>query len=108
MDRIRIRGGRDLSGSVRVSGSKNGALPILAASLMIDGPIVLRNMPRLKDVVTSNHSHLGVTALGRNVVVTCAIDNLVKGAAGGAVQWMNRLWSLPETTGLTAPAPAWT
>ena len=50
MDRIRIRGGRDLSGSVRVSGSKNGALPILAASLLVDGPIVLRNMPRLKDV----------------------------------------------------------
>ena len=50
MDRIRIRGGRDLRGSVRVSGSKNGALPILAASLLVDGPIVLRNMPRLTDV----------------------------------------------------------
>ena len=50
MDRIRIRGGRGLRGSVRVSGSKNGALPILAAALLIDGPIVLRNMPRLTDV----------------------------------------------------------
>lgn len=50
MDRIRIRGGRGLGGSVRVSGSKNGALPILAASLLVDGPIVLRNMPRLTDV----------------------------------------------------------
>jgi UDP-N-acetylglucosamine 1-carboxyvinyltransferase len=50
LDRIRIRGGRDLRGSVRVSGSKNGALPILAASLLVDGPIVLRNMPRLTDV----------------------------------------------------------
>ncbi|MBM4062166.1 MAG: UDP-N-acetylglucosamine 1-carboxyvinyltransferase [Planctomycetes bacterium] len=50
MDRIRIRGGRDLRGTVRVSGSKNGALPILAASLLVDGPIVLRNMPRLTDV----------------------------------------------------------
>jgi N-acetyl-gamma-glutamyl-phosphate reductase len=36
------------------------------------------------------------------------IDNLVKGAAGGAMQWMNRLWKLPETTGLTAAAPGWT
>ena len=50
MDRIRIRGGRGLRGTVRVSGSKNGALPILAASLLVDGPILLRNMPRLKDV----------------------------------------------------------
>lgn len=50
MDRIRIRGGRGLRGSVRVSGSKNGALPILAASLLVDGPILLRNMPRLTDV----------------------------------------------------------
>jgi N-acetyl-gamma-glutamyl-phosphate reductase len=37
-----------------------------------------------------------------------AIDNLVKGAAGGAIQWMNRLWDLPETTGLDMPAPGWT
>lgn len=50
MDRIRIRGGRGLGGTVRVSGSKNGALPILAASLLIDGPVLLRNVPRLTDV----------------------------------------------------------
>ena len=36
------------------------------------------------------------------------IDNLVKGAAGGAMQWMNRLWGLPETAGLLAAAPGWT
>jgi len=42
------------------------------------------------------------------VVVMSAIDNLVKGAAGGAVQWMNRLFDKPETAGLTAVAPAWT
>lgn len=50
MDRIRIRGGRGLSGSVQVSGSKNGALPILAASLLVDGVIRLHNVPRLTDV----------------------------------------------------------
>ena len=43
---------------------------------------------------------------GRTVAVMCAIDNLNKGAAGGAVQWMNRLYGLPETAGLTAPG-AW-
>jgi len=42
------------------------------------------------------------------VVVLSVIDNLVKGAAGGAMQWMNRLWSLPESTGLEAAAPLWT
>ena len=42
------------------------------------------------------------------VAVLCAIDNLNKGAAGGAMQWMNRLFALPETAGLTAPAPGWT
>ncbi len=51
MDRIRIRGGRGLGGTVRVSGSKNGALPVLAATLLIDGPVVLHNVPRLTDVV---------------------------------------------------------
>lgn len=51
MDRIRIRGGRGLRGSVRVSGSKNATLPIFAASLLVDGPILLRNVPRLTDVL---------------------------------------------------------
>jgi N-acetyl-gamma-glutamyl-phosphate reductase common form len=64
--------------------------------------------PRLKDVVASNFAHLGVAVDGDAIAVTCAIDNLVKGAAGGAVQWMNRLWSLPEDSGLMAPSPAWT
>jgi UDP-N-acetylglucosamine 1-carboxyvinyltransferase len=51
LDRIRIRGGRGLQGSIRVSGSKNATLPVLAASLLVDGPILLRNVPRLTDVV---------------------------------------------------------
>jgi N-acetyl-gamma-glutamyl-phosphate reductase len=38
----------------------------------------------------------------------CAIDNLTKGAAGGAMQWMNRLLGLPETIGLTHSATGWT
>ncbi len=64
--------------------------------------------PRLKDVVASNHCRIGVAASNDTVVVMSAIDNLVKGAAGGAVQWMNRLWGLPETAGLLAPSPSWT
>ena len=69
---------------------------------------VVEGTPRLKDVVASNHCHLGVAVDGDTVAVMSAIDNLVKGAAGGAVQWMNRLWSLPESAGLTALTPAWT
>lgn len=69
---------------------------------------IVEGEPKLKNVVAGNYAHLGVTARGGRIAVTCAIDNLVKGAAGGAVQWMNRLWSLPEAAGLTAPAPAWT
>lgn len=64
--------------------------------------------PKLKNVVASNRCHIGVATDGDSVVVMSAIDNLVKGAAGGAIQWMNRLWNLPETTGLTAAAPGWT
>ena len=69
---------------------------------------VVTGTPRLKDVVASNHCQIGVAASGDTVVVMSAIDNLVKGAAGGAVQWMNRLWNLPDATGLTAAAPGWT
>jgi len=64
--------------------------------------------PRLKDVVGSNYCHIGVDTDGESLAVFVVIDNLVKGSAGGAIQWMNRLLGLPETTGLTAPALGWT
>ena len=50
MDKIRIQGGRRLEGRVWVSGSKNASLPILAAALLVDGPIILDGVPRLADV----------------------------------------------------------
>lgn len=64
--------------------------------------------PRIKDVVTSNFAHLSAVADGDTIVVMSAIDNLVKGAAGGALQWMNRLLGFQETDGLMTPAPGWT
>jgi N-acetyl-gamma-glutamyl-phosphate reductase len=64
--------------------------------------------PRVKEVATSNYAQLSAAARGTTVAVLCAIDNLVKGAAGGAMQWMNRMLHLPETAGLTAPAAGWT
>jgi UDP-N-acetylglucosamine 1-carboxyvinyltransferase len=52
MDMFVVRGGRSLNGRVRVSGAKNAALPIMAASLMADGPITLHDVPDLVDVRT--------------------------------------------------------
>ena len=68
---------------------------------------IVDSTPRLKDVVASNYCQIGVATDHDTVVVMSVIDNLVKGAAGGAVQWMNRLWGLPETTGLLTAAPGW-
>src|SRR6266480_5377744 len=47
-----IQGGRPLSGRVQTTGNKNGALPILAACLLTSEPVVLHNVPRIRDVET--------------------------------------------------------
>ena len=52
MDKLLIRGGRQLHGEVRISGAKNAALPELCAALLTDQPVVLENVPRLQDVAT--------------------------------------------------------
>ncbi len=51
-DRFVIEGGVPLSGSITPSGNKNEALPLLAAALMVPGPVVLENLPRIRDVET--------------------------------------------------------
>ena len=52
MDKIRIRGGRPLRGEIAISGAKNAALPLMAASLLTDGRLTLSNLPRLRDITT--------------------------------------------------------
>ncbi len=52
MDKFVIEGGRELSGKVKISGSKNAALPILCATILADGPCTLCNVPRLRDITT--------------------------------------------------------
>ena len=69
---------------------------------------VVDGSPRLKNVVASNMAEVGVAVSGDTVVAMVAIDNLVKGAAGGAMQWMNRLFGQPDTAGLTGIPPGWT
>lgn len=68
---------------------------------------VVSGAPKVKDIVGSNYAHLGVACDGDSVAVFSVVDNLTKGAAGGGVQWMNRLLGLPETTGLTLSGPGW-
>jgi UDP-N-acetylglucosamine 1-carboxyvinyltransferase len=52
MDRIRLRGGRPLRGNIPIGGAKNAALPLMAASLLSDGPLILTNAPALDDTRT--------------------------------------------------------
>jgi len=52
MDKLQIRGGKPLEGEVRISGAKNAALPILAATLLAEGPVSVGNVPHLRDVTT--------------------------------------------------------
>ncbi len=52
MARFEITGGSPLEGTVSISGSKNGSLPLLAAALLVDGEVVLRNIPDISDIRT--------------------------------------------------------
>jgi UDP-N-acetylglucosamine 1-carboxyvinyltransferase len=67
MDKLLIRGGRELHGEVPISGAKNAALPELCAALLTDEPVVLENVPRLQDVAT-------MATLIRNMGVTVERD----------------------------------
>jgi UDP-N-acetylglucosamine 1-carboxyvinyltransferase len=55
MDKLVIRGGEPLLGTVRVSGAKNAALPCMAAALLTDEPIVLENVPQVRDIQTTRN-----------------------------------------------------
>ncbi|MBV6423162.1 MAG: UDP-N-acetylglucosamine 1-carboxyvinyltransferase [Steroidobacteraceae bacterium] len=52
MDKLQIHGGTPLEGEIRISGAKNAALPILAGTLLADGPVTVANVPHLQDVTT--------------------------------------------------------
>ncbi len=61
MDKIRIIGGNPLFGHIRIKGAKNGALPLMAAALLTDEEVILRDVPNLSDIRTMADilSHLG-------------------------------------------------
>src|SRR5437763_422952 len=53
MDKFVIRGGNPLLGTVRISGAKNAALPAMAAALLTDEPVILENIPQVRDIETT-------------------------------------------------------
>ena len=53
MDKLIIKGGNRLEGEIRISGAKNAVLPIMAATLLADTPVTIRNIPHLHDVTTT-------------------------------------------------------
>ncbi len=53
MDKLIITGGAVLDGTIRISGAKNAALPMLAATLLADGPMTVGNVPHLQDITTT-------------------------------------------------------
>lgn len=53
MDKLVIKGGAPLQGEIRISGAKNAALPILAATLLTDEPMLIGNIPHLHDITTT-------------------------------------------------------
>jgi UDP-N-acetylglucosamine 1-carboxyvinyltransferase len=71
MDKLQIRGGTPLEGEVRISGAKNAALPILAGTLLADGPVSVGNVPHLQDVTTM------IELLGR-MGVSVTIDDKMR------------------------------
>ncbi len=79
MDKLIIRGGRRLNGSISISGAKNAALPELCAALLTAEPVTLRNVPRLQDVATMLKliRNMGVSAEhGTDGAVTLDAANL--------------------------------
>jgi UDP-N-acetylglucosamine 1-carboxyvinyltransferase len=79
MDKIVVRGGRPLSGSVRISGAKNAALPLLAASLLSDSTLVLENVPRVMDIASMGNL---LSELGADV----ALDAPAESGCGATIR----------------------
>src|SRR5258708_30968045 len=78
MDAIVVRGGGPLRGTVRISGAKNAALPILCATLLSDGGSRLRNVPALRDIDTTAAL---LRFLGRDVRVAAPEVDVAAGSS---------------------------
>ena len=83
MEKLIVEGGRQLSGEVRISGAKNAALPLIAATLLAPGKHILRNVPDLRDTRTFMRlmGELGVTSERNGDTVTLDSTQLVHAEA---------------------------
>jgi len=86
---------RDVTAALRAYYDSSGLVAVL------DSP------PRMKDVAGSCFASLSAEVDGDTVVVCSVLDNLLKGAAGGAIQWVNRLLGWPDGLGLTQASAGW-
>lgn len=95
MAKIEVTGGRPLHGEVTASGAKNAVLPILAATLLTRKSSVVRNVPHLQDVTTTNEL-LG--AMGADIEIDERMQVVIDRSAPGQTDW--RCNALPSAAAL--------
>jgi UDP-N-acetylglucosamine 1-carboxyvinyltransferase len=100
MDRILIRGGVPLSGTINIGGAKNAALPLMAASLLTADPLVLANLPDLADITT-----MANLLVQHGVAIGIGAPNGKGPGAGDSAEWPGRVRELSarHITSTTAP-----
>lgn len=92
MDKIKIKGGRQLNGEIFISGAKNAALPLICASLLTEETVTLTNMPILSDIKSMN---LLLEQLGTQID---SFDDFVDGHPTKTYSYRT-----PELTSIAAP-----
>ena len=80
MSKFTIRGGQPLAGTVKPSGNKNAALPMLAACTLVDEPIILHNVPDIRDVKAMRAL---IESLGASAALTLVLE---PGLPNGAIK----------------------
>ena len=91
MDKLIITGGARLDGEIRISGSKNSALPVLAATLLSDGPVKVCNLPHLQDITTM------ITLLGQMGIELTIDDKMGVEILAGTIKDLTAPYELVKT-----------
>jgi UDP-N-acetylglucosamine 1-carboxyvinyltransferase len=94
MDRIRINGGQRLNGTIPISGAKNATLPLMIASLLTEGTLILENVPRLADV-----------GLLQRILGNHGVDIMVGGKRPGETQYDGQTLHISASNVIDTTAP---